>query len=144
MKLNKQNKKGFTIVELVIVIGVIGILSAILIPTFVNLTDQAKQKQLQSNLRNAYSAYVAEAADGYIGSDKTDVIALVAENEATLKEGTNSYHMDAEGVWQEGAIAEPTDADTGDTKTWHFDLVAGTEEKSTFGGYAVYHWVYRA
>lgn len=30
----KKNKKGFTIVELVIVIAVIGILAAVLIPTF--------------------------------------------------------------------------------------------------------------
>ena len=37
-----KRRKAFTIVELVIVIGVIGILSAILIPTFVNLTEKAK------------------------------------------------------------------------------------------------------
>lgn len=37
----KRNKKGFTIVELVIVIAVIGVLTAILIPTFINLTSKA-------------------------------------------------------------------------------------------------------
>lgn len=62
--MKKLNKKGFTIVELVIVIGVIGILSAILIPTFVNLTSQAKNRQIQSNLRNAYAAYIADVVDG--------------------------------------------------------------------------------
>ena len=36
-------KKGFTIVELVIVIAVIAILAAVLIPTFVNLTKKANQ-----------------------------------------------------------------------------------------------------
>ena len=37
----KRNKKGFTIVELAIVIAVIGVLTAILIPTFINLTSKA-------------------------------------------------------------------------------------------------------
>ena len=50
MKLRKNNKKGFTIVELVIVIGVIGILSAILIPTFVSLNGQAKDAGLSIGL----------------------------------------------------------------------------------------------
>ena len=38
-----QNKKGFTIVELVIVIAVIAILAAVLIPTFINLTKKANE-----------------------------------------------------------------------------------------------------
>ena len=42
MKLNKK-KKGFTIVELVIVIAVIGVLAAILIPTFTGLVHKAHQ-----------------------------------------------------------------------------------------------------
>ena len=39
-----KKKKGFTIVELVIVIAVVGILSAVLIPTFSNLIEKAKRK----------------------------------------------------------------------------------------------------
>ena len=38
-----QSKKGFTIVELVIVIAVIAILAAVLIPTFINLTKKANE-----------------------------------------------------------------------------------------------------
>ena len=37
----RKSKKGFTIVELVIVIAVIAILAAVLIPTFANLIRQA-------------------------------------------------------------------------------------------------------
>ena len=69
MKHNKT-KKGFTIVELVIVIGVIGILAGILIPTFVNVTQKADEAALKSNLANAYSAYVADAADGTVETAK--------------------------------------------------------------------------
>ena len=57
------NKKGFTIVELVIVIAVIAILAAVLIPTFSNLIKKANQSsdiQLIRNLNNAVAAAAKE------------------------------------------------------------------------------------
>ena len=48
----RKTKKGFTIIELVIVIAVIGILSAVLIPTFVNLTNKASQAADDSLVKN--------------------------------------------------------------------------------------------
>ena len=57
--MTKKLKKGFTIVELVIVIAVIGILSAVLIPTFSGLIRKANDTALQENLRNAYTSYVS-------------------------------------------------------------------------------------
>ena len=45
-------RQGFTIVELVIVIGVIGVLTAVLIPTFVNLTNKAKEAADESLVKN--------------------------------------------------------------------------------------------
>ena len=52
MKFNKKNKKGFTIVELVIVLAVIGILTAILVPTFVNLVNNAQRAENQTFVKN--------------------------------------------------------------------------------------------
>ena len=51
MKIRKI-KKGFTIVELVIVIAVIAILSAVLIPTFISLNAKANLSNDQQNVRN--------------------------------------------------------------------------------------------
>ena len=42
MVMSMQNKKGFTIVELVIVIAVIAVLAAVLIPTFADVISKAK------------------------------------------------------------------------------------------------------
>jgi len=64
MKLNRKNKKGFTIVELVIVIAVIGILAAILIPTFTNLTKNAQETAKKQQVSDAYTLYLSEAVDG--------------------------------------------------------------------------------
>ena len=55
MKIN-NNKKGFTIVELVIVVAVIGILAAVLIPTFVNLTNKANKAADDSLVKNLNTA----------------------------------------------------------------------------------------
>ena len=58
--MKRNNKKGFTIVELVIVIAVIAILSAVLIPTFGNIIEQANESARDQEARNLYTTYLAE------------------------------------------------------------------------------------
>ena len=61
----KLNKKGFTIVELVIVIVIVAILAAVLIPTFIGLIRAANTSadiQLVTNLNKALA--MQEALDG--------------------------------------------------------------------------------
>ena len=55
-KLN--NKKGFTIVELVIVIAVIGILAAVLIPTFSGVIDSANKFSRVQQTENALKSLI--------------------------------------------------------------------------------------
>ena len=55
-------KKGFTIVELVIVIAVIAVLAAVLIPTFVNLTKKANMSSDQVAVRNMNTLLATEFA----------------------------------------------------------------------------------
>jgi len=60
-----SNKQGFTLVELVIVIVIIGILAAIAIPKFADLSDSAKVaacKQNQEAVESACTIYYANSA----------------------------------------------------------------------------------
>ena len=58
--MKKMNKKGFTMVELVIVIAVIAILSAVTIPVFSNLIDEANANKALQEIKNAYTATLAD------------------------------------------------------------------------------------
>ena len=55
-----KKKKAFTIIELVIVIAVIGILTAILIPVFINLTERANEANDEALVRNVNIALATE------------------------------------------------------------------------------------
>lgn len=64
--MRNTNKKGFTIVELVIVIAVIAILSAVLIPTFAGIIDRANQsadQQAVANMNKLLATIVDEKAE---------------------------------------------------------------------------------
>ena len=60
--MKKSNRKGFTIVELVIVIAVIAILAAVLIPTFTNLVKKANLSADQQAVRQMNTILAAEGA----------------------------------------------------------------------------------
>lgn len=50
--MKQRNKKGFTLVELIIVIAIIGVLAGVLIPTFAGVIEKAKLASDQSDVKN--------------------------------------------------------------------------------------------
>ena len=62
--MNRNTKKGFTIVELIIVIAVIGILAAVLIPTFSGLIRKAMLASDEALVKNLNTALAADAENG--------------------------------------------------------------------------------
>ena len=63
----KENKKGFTLAELLIVVAIIAVLVAISIPIFTSQLEKSRDAVTVSNLRAAY----AEASTEYLTSSKT-------------------------------------------------------------------------
>src|SRR5512134_4000997 len=54
-----KNKKGFTLIELMIVVAIIGILAAIAIPNFLKFQAKSKQSEAKTNLKAIFTAETA-------------------------------------------------------------------------------------
>ena len=76
--MRNTNKKGFTIIELVIVIAVIAILAAVLIPTFAGIIRQANLSADQQAVRQMNVALAAGSVEGKPAGSE-DVIEILAE-----------------------------------------------------------------
>jgi len=97
MKKVRKNKKGFTLVELIIVIAILAILAAVAIPSFMGLTQEAERGR---DIGNA-SAVVA-AVNAYNALYPNDKILGTATAQADLT---------AVSLWPEGmADADVADA----------------------------------
>ena len=65
----KMNNKGFTLVELIVVLVILAILAAILVPALLGYIDRAKKQQIVLNAKSCLTAAQAEASNMY-GQDK--------------------------------------------------------------------------
>ena len=81
LKNRKANRKGFTLVELIVVLVILAILAAILIPALLGWIDRAREKKDLLAAKNALTAIQACLTEEY------------AKNSFDLKEGTNAANL---------------------------------------------------
>ena len=100
-----KREKGFTLIELMIVVVIIGILAAIAIPNFIAMQNRAKEGSTKANMHT---------------------VQLAAEDYGVQNDGVYSATMDASHIASglPASFKNPFDASTGSGNAW--------EDRATF------------
>ena len=117
---SNRSRKGFTIVEIVIVVAVIAVLAAILIPAGLYAQQGAEAEQLKTQINEAYTAYAnaliadgdrADPIDSYIFF-KPESINISGGKASSVKSSATSYTWD--GIKDNDAQKQTYSKVTGD------------------------------
>ena len=87
----KMNNKGFTLVELIVVLVILAILAAILVPALLGYIDRAKKQQIVLNAKTYLTATQAEFSAMY-GANKnslTDALKTKIQNTADISKASS-------------------------------------------------------
>ena len=113
--MKKNNNKGFTLVELIVVLVILAILAAILVPALLGYIDRAREKQYVLNAKSALTATQAELSSLYGENKSADVIASrarIVKATADVPESTSFKFSAKGGTVASGAVSGNHDAYT--------------------------------
>ena len=105
----KKDKKGFTLVEMIVVIVIIGILLAILVPGMFKYIQKAKDRQILVDARTAYLDIQMASQELYAGNGVTgDKVASAIKNIASYEGEKKVDIKDGDDVVKSVTINIPT------------------------------------
>ena len=104
--MKKNNNKGFTLMEMLIVVAIIAVLVAIAIPVFTNQLEKSREATDAANIRAAYAEVMAAALTG---AEQGDVTSNNINVSGEVGARIYSKHVDAvqkQKDWQNTSITD--------------------------------------
>jgi prepilin-type N-terminal cleavage/methylation domain-containing protein len=93
MKIKKLlGKQGFTLVEIMIVVAIIGLLAAVAIPNFLKAREKAQENACIANLKQIDGAKTLWGLDGHTGTATwNDLVPSYIKKQPTCAAGSGAY-----------------------------------------------------
>lgn len=112
--MKKNNNKGFTLMEMLIVVAIIAVLVAIAIPVFTNQLEKAREATDAANIRSAYAEVMACAMTNATKDDakKNGVEVTPVDGEYTYSKTVKVTQKQTK--WQNTSIEEIAGIAVGD------------------------------
>lgn len=145
----KKNRKGFSLVELIVVLVIMAILAAALVPTLIGYINQTRQSNAKNEAAQCVSAAQTIISSAYANPDGKYINNTDTGKDVTISNFTTEYSFTEDDMVVVEKLAEVTsgDAATGITSIKTKDGVvtelkytADNKEKITYtktGGYVV-------
>ncbi len=128
---NPRNNKGFTLVELIIVIAIIAVLAAVLAPQYLRYVERARQSndlQVATSIMRATTAAIADPRVGVASNENVTVTWDTGQDPATISSSNSGVEAEIAATmgWTDVDDVDNAQSEAGTAQDFSFIINAAT------------------